>query len=1222
MSSGRFFANLHEQEVPELFAAATKCGLRAESFSATAIDTLVSQDLLFVEAHNSGKEGALTDSQIDALEERVRLGANLLLTLGRDAGKLPMRMSRMLPTMAWGAQIGYPEWLSHRPCTTGWWDEALFPKNEPAGLKLPYFYPIRPVSAAERGEGRYERYAWKIQKMDRAFQPGSDTWTRPLLNRNWTVRLAANDRGQSPLLITGRYGKGRVAVLAGSSTAFTGSPAAGPFWDAVLVWMMEARSAIAPVEAASQLSLAVSATRSKASITITNPSSREMQGELVARLLSWEGAYLEDASAPDAGVVKISALGKTVVEFNLPQPSSTGAQVLEWRHALQLRVGLISADGSTLLVEQRTRLDLEPALQLRVLTDDLNSMPSPFHAPDGNTLAPFRSRMGASVKAYAYKVGGRVNVQVEASNGLKNLAPMAGVIDVGDPKNESVMALNDEATNFRKSPIDGIQAYSMWSGKQGKDNQILFSFTRPVMLASIVIVGSDGGTAEGRDHNPDQAVIFVDGKQVTSTQLEPLFLRGNGRATISFAPRVASKITIRFPWIAAVPGRRRLQPWLGEIELNGWLGDEPPPVKDALVVSLTNAMTGEQKEVHRAMVELAPGERKLITASFDLPQDALGFGAYQLTAKMHRVEESVPLLALKGENALRSITDILPNDGAMLGFIVTRGFRTIFDVGTGTKEILAGWAQPDDLIWAYSRQLKQVHQNARTAANRLYVTDDDMRHYSTPWKSYPNGEFFYDVATPLLVERMQAQANWSKSAQVRLEHSDRWDTGPETQSLHSWEDYVEFDRELRRRGKPGLKGRTRTELGAEIHAEHEAEWQAWHLGRYTDAVTKMREAFEAHKKQLTIVAQGLPIVAGSAAAKLSPTIRGMSDDSTWGMVSDSIPLTTGRQLAEIAYNPVWSISTQGMWGYTSGVLQNEHWHSPVSTTEPARRAMYDRAWRGMVWSDGRYGSVYSFGYNSNVGTAYTMNDNDWRQWWFMQQRHSLLVPEEPIGAGLVLSSSFYAQPEHTKFSCGEALDANELLPIYARTFENLQMAGVSLAFGANAASLDKWKGSAPLVLLNPGMFNTAEVGHLVALHERGVRIAAFAGGDLGAAAELLKRPRIVLIEGEAKDFSLEQAMMLRPKIHAGLKLPVIFPEGTTGYGFRMGKMNFVVLEDWSEEGREATLRVSATSDGSSARACDMNDHRNLPIHRDGEHWVMTVPLRSGDGALIAFEEVG
>jgi hypothetical protein len=282
--------------------------------------------------------------------------------------------------------------------------------------------------------------------------------------------------------------------------------------------------------------------------------------------------------------------------------------------------------------------------------------------------------------------------------------------------------------------------------------------------------------------------------------------------------------------------------------------------------------------------------------------------------------------------------------------------------------------------------------------------------------------------------------------------------------------------------------------------------------------------------------------------------------------------------------------------------------------------MYDRAWRGMVRADGSYGSIYSFGFNSNVGASYAMADNDWQQWWLMQQRHCLLWPEQPLGAGLVLSSAFYADPAHLQFSCGDALEANPLLPQYAATFERLHMAGIGISFGMNAATLDHWTGNAPLILFNPNAFSEEEITSVLRLQARGVRTAAFKIPHSTAASRLRNLPGIHIIEEDPATLSHQGVARLAATLQQALHLPIVFPPGTTGYGFLMGNTKFIVLEDWQEEGREVVLRVEANAGAKSASACDVNEHAPLSVRSDGPLWAITVPLRPGDGTIIALTE--
>jgi hypothetical protein len=431
---------------------------------------------------------------------------------------------------------------------------------------------------------------------------------------------------------------------------------------------------------------------------------------------------------------------------------------------------------------------------------------------------------------------------------------------------------------------------------------------------------------------------------------------------------------------------------------------------------------------------------------------------------------------------------------------------------------------------------------------------------------------------------------------------------------------VEFDTHLRDSGKPGLTAKTRVEIANEIHEQHEDAWQAWQLGQYLHNLRTVREGFAAQGKRLLITAQGLPVIAGAAGAEVAETVQASSDDHTWGMAERSPTLTTGRQLAELAYNPVWKMSTLLQYGFVSSILNNPEWHVPISTLEPLRRYYYERAWRATVWPDGRYGSVYTAGYPENVGISYQLNENDWNEWFRIEERHSLLSPEEPIGAGLVISTIRFADPDHIRFSGDDIFSSNDALSL-ARVFQRLHEAGLSIPFGANVSALTQWKGTAPLIILNPEVFTEDEIETLETLQKRGVRLAAFSGVESlpPRTAALFSLPG-ALIHTVPTELTALEATHLAPQLRALLQIPLEMPAGLCGYGFTMAGMHFIALEDWREEGRIAQVRLRATESKTFAKACELNDHHPVNVRRDGEDWVIDVPIRSGDGQLIALLE--
>ena len=279
---------------------------------------------------------------------------------------------------------------------------------------------------------------------------------------------------------------------------------------------------------------------------------------------------------------------------------------------------------------------------------------------------------------------------------------------------------------------------------------------------------------------------------------------------------------------------------------------------------------------------------------------------------------------------------------------------------------MGSWESPDDLVWAYSRQLKQISEKLPPGAARLYVSESDMRHYITPWCSFPNGALFMPEAAPAIVANLKATPRWSTSEIVHLVFADGWDTGLNMGTLQWWQEYVEFDKHLREINGKGLEERTHKKIEAEVDSKFADQWNGWHLERYVASVRALREAFKSEGKTLVITAQGVPMVAGAAGRELSLTIRGIGDDCTWGMLDDSAVLTTGRQMSMLAFNPVWQMSTLVAWGFNSALFNNWQWHNPVGTAAPTRRNIYDRAWRGTLRPGKPYGSVYTYGYTSNA----------------------------------------------------------------------------------------------------------------------------------------------------------------------------------------------------------------------------------------------------------------
>jgi len=305
--------------------------------------------------------------------------------------------------------------------------------------------------------------------------------------------------------------------------------------------------------------------------------------------------------------------------------------------------------------------------------------------------------------------------------------------------------------------------------------------------------------------------------------------------------------------------------------------------------------------------------------------------------------------------------------------------------------------------------------------------------------------------------------------------------------------------------------------------------------------------------------------------------------------------------------------------------------------------LYDRAFRATIRPDGTYGSMHTYGYNSNAGDANTLSTPDFNDWNRVKTLHSLLTPEMPLGAGLVIANSYLDDPKNTRFSGSDPFGADEVKTV-SRAVELLQNEGLSLPFSANALCLEKWKGSAPLIILNLHRFTEPEIGILRQAAARGMKLVAFGVGQPlppGAAAlfgvttdgapatgtkigevsgaPIVAAPGRLFIPLDPDKMTPEETRKIAPLLRSALDATLTFPQGTTGYGFISNGRAFIVVEDWLEKPRTVGLRVRGNPRWHKLRAVDVNDHGSLATRRDGGDWVIELPLAPGTGVLVAME---
>ena len=1231
----------------------------------------------------------------------VQQGGRLLVGFDQKNSNDVMRLEPFLPVIPWRVTR---DPLGPTHLAEG--DSNFFPDaGAIQGMAVAYYYPLRPWLAVDRGQARYDVFDQMFDfreddsqgaplpppaPQELTFLPiGREYWSRPLLNRDWAVRARASDAANSPLLLTGRYGAGRVAVFS-SSLATTTGPQAQAFWAQVIKWLgqddTQAQQPDAPV--ATPLSVAVSGEPSaqppggerqnvieaatsggtlaplakpntvspgNVVISITNPNAQSLDVQIVVRFLSWEHALLGDqvtsATLRGNGVT-------TDIKVPAPVPSATSYHEITVRPAYDVRVGVLSASGATLLAETTGKVDLTPPVTLAVHTEELRTIPYPFP----NTARPDKemiARNGMPVYCYAYPPGATVQATVELANGARNIASLATITDVTDPTNKSAASLNIGASGVRKPEWFLPSAYNSFQSATNDPVTLKLAFPAPVTVTGITLWDAPDTYRMLHRFNPSDAVISK-GEQVLAHEpkLADRFHDEDGRVWIPIRPPVRlQELTV----VLTKTGGHGQGINLAQIEVEGSAEAAPPKVKGKLSLFLTDALTGKMTAVHSEDIKLDPLEEKKITVPVTLPNsaDAQFYrldGVFVANNGANPATGSFPLFTVSGKEPVLQSMDTLQDEpfdsiysrGASMGFIVTRGFRNVFDNAVGSAEMGPGWGQPDDLVWAYAHSFKESGARIKTQAGRLYVSADDMRHYSTPWRTFLNGEDFYDIATPLIVNRMKEAPAYNKSDLVILGHSDRWDAGPLAGTNYNWQDFESFNAWLLSKNLPPLQGRTLTDLVAEVTAVgHASQWYAWQMQHYVSNIRNLRDSFAHEGKRLLLTSQGMPTMPLSAAPEIDSVVRGTSDDNTWGESEQDLIFTTGRQMAANALNPTLGMATLNQWQWVSGMLQNFEWHAPMGTTEPAQRRQYDRAFRGALRPDGAYGSMSVYGYNTNGGVGYALNEVDYNQWEQTMVKQSLLFPTGPIGAGVIVSNAKYDKIENTMFDCGDGSLFPEM-HLVQNAVRRLSYAGVSVSFSGNASLLAGWKNNGALVLLNLQDFSDAEQATVSQFATAGRPLIVFQGqgtsplsanmaalfgltadgqpADGKKVAEVEGRPVVrkgncLYIPAELGSMTQEETNALAPILLPALNQVITFPQGTTGYGFVSNGKNFAVVEDWREEGRMADLRVKATSGASALQAVDTNSNLPLQTTKDGDDWVIHLPIRPGDASLVAFKEI-
>lgn len=1171
------------------------------------------------------------------IEAEVRDGAGLIVTAGSPFHISIGLLMAVLPSNGWTwngngtvDEMGSGQRLNDRLLLTA--DPGFWPM---AGGALPMVRPAPtwPVAAADKGMHRLERFERKIGgwgKEPLLQAAGQHLFSRPLLNRDWVVRARADDLMQTPILTTGRYGAGRVAML-GAPLAALEAPAAADLRRALIAWLGTAPPAA--VTGASPTRIAVALDAAREVIVIDLPASGAPRPvELVLRLYDAQGSWVVDLRQ------EVVLPGKPV-NFRLPPPSATTTLAYATMPGLLARVGVLSGDGRTLLIESETRLDRSPSLQLQVSTGLAAGTVHPFPGTPGAWWEPasiFNRAIGAPIARYVAAPGTQLAATVMIANGLRNVAPEATLSEENDPGNPSLSGLTDGAYLSEMNGADSTSAYPTYNIKPNTEARVRLAWREPIRPTAVVVCGAVWTERGAFDRNPSSIRILAGGRELAvRPDLAAELKAQGGRVRIPLPDGVE---TAELQVVIGAGKWPRIDTRIAELEVEAAVGPSAE-LAGELVVEAVDTLSGASVRLLAEQIVLPARARLEKICQVTLPAgDALA--PLRIEARLLGNTAHAPLLGLRPTRPMAAVSEAWAND--IGGQNVSRGYRSFQTLGTGTREEPGGWSTPDDLVWAYARMLKQHGQGSRTQAKRLWVTADDLRHYAMPWRTFPNGERFFDVGVPNWIERikrLQAK-NWAAGDVIFSFFTDRWDGRPNMGQGWSWPDLLAFDRWLAETGKPRLKPGSRDELIAQITALRRSDWYRFWFDSYTKDATTLHDGFKSEGKTLRIANQGIPLLPRGSRKPFVDVFQTMSDDCTFGMLGDNAPLTTGRNLAALAINPFWRLNTLAPWGYESSTLHNYIWHVATGTTEPSRRQLYDRAWRAVVDPETGYRSIHSYGFGVNSAVGLTMDALDWQQFRNAIERHSLLSPDAPVGCALVLSTALYDRDGRFAWSSGmdhePHLDDDPLRAsaFFSKAFRLLHEAGIPISCVANAADLTHIPTGTPTIFLNPTDCDAGEAKAVLAelaagrplllLGSEGIEGGTTLPPGIAAAFPEVAGQSIVhagcgwLRRGPVLGATVAELRQVRQAL-AGV-LPIDLPEGTAGYGFAMRGDRFIVIEDWREIGRNVELRVRASAAATSATATGLNEHRPLTIRRDGTWWVITVPLRPADAELVCLRE--
>lgn len=1128
------------------------------------------------------------------------------------------------------------------------------------GFQLSRHFDLHlPTSTMEGGQHRYQ----------------GEMLGKPLLNTDWKVLLTTDNGGRLPLLIEGRVFAGRVFVFGGSLAdpdlvKWQGYP------DFIKALLAQAQPIAVPTVAGNvadlKLSIPLQQKGGDVQIHVTNPTAQPISGVLAVKIRNLMSVLRNSATKE----ITVPGNQSLVVTFPASEPElRTDVAPRSSDEAapfLRVHAGLSSPSRDQIVVEATALVDTASAVSVKIRSEDVRKFPEQDFWPAGGYS--FLDGSGLPLGRYVWFTGDTPKLTVHVRNALHNIAPLASAVDEQWPENPTIQGLNDGSVSYGDIR-DHLPLFAYWAGRSAATQKLTLTWPDPVYIAgSRLMVQSD--YRFWNRANPRQIHLTTrHGDEVT-----PGFEAEN--ATYDFwsredllQPRIATQSELL---LSGLNAGASLEPKpfrshktlkdtatnsaIGEWEILGWPSAELPPAVRGKLIVILHDLTGDTRTVLLEQdIALDPLTGTDVAVSIPPRQS---FGQVNVIAQFlpesgEPLVSSQPLLFVpKDGDHLLSRQEL---GEAEIGLLCSPGFVAMDGFGTGAKSDTQGWGGPDDKVWAWQYGLMEISGQSKESAQRFFLSPVGLSHYTNPWREFPSGRYVWDWATDQLLEMFET-GRWKGKKSLHIVLSDRWNGIPINNNF-DWPDFVSFDEHLRSQGKPGLQGRTRKDIIAEIQTQYADEYQRYHLERYAEAMLATQRRFEEKGLKFTAETHGsFPLVGGELGEKLGRTHKAVGTDLFWELRDEDLYKAIGYRFGVVAANPDFESGSYNQWGWVSATQANRTWFTPSGEVEPSRRQWYATYWAGRLTSDGTFKPYSVYGFSSQGGFGVKNMPEDWEQFNRVQSTMIRVRPERATGFGLVSSWQLQESrmtPKAGKLGFGlytgegeEQVDA-----LTGELYHRLVKNGVPISFVASTHTLKKWEESQPLVVVDGFQTSSWEIAELDRLNRGGSPIIAIGGGDVPGTPEAARlfgvqregsqwsasagtetvansrgQPFAFIHRGEGRAPTLFCPIPIKDLTSAdsqllsalSLKLagnPLQLPPGITATTFLNGQSLFLALGAQGDDAREIEISVKPslldpTMDGQSFRVIDMDRADVVPAKWENDQLKFQIPIGANDGRMI------